>query len=176
MGSNSVDVEKYGKWHSSPPLKCDCENSKNNKICFCYESKINVTKVEWKAVPMSKTSTRVGLGIARGFIDGISLGTAEAFFRAQRFSHDIIEVTTSIGPDYVLEYLGSSSSSSSSSSNGNYLHAGYYGKWSPIDGTYTYSPSNMKLSDLRSLMNKNPGYGNCKDHANVWWKKIKQKY
>ena len=176
MGSNSVDVEKYGEWHDSTPLKCECENSKKNKLCFCYESKINVTKLEWYAVPMSKTSTRVGLGIGRGIIDAATLGIGEAFFRGQRFSHDIIKVTTSTGPNYVLEYLGSSSSSSSSSSDGNYLHAGYYGRWSPIDGSYTYSPSNMKLSDLRSLMNNNPGYGNCKDHAKVWWKKIKKKY
>ena len=146
------------------------------KLCFCYESKINVTKVKWMAVPMSKTSTRVRLGIVRGVVDGVTFGGAEAFLRGQRFSHDIIKVTTSTGPNYVLEYLGSSSSSSSSSSDGNCLHAGYYGKWSPIDGSYTYSPSNMKLSDLRSLMNNNPRYGNCKDHANVWWKKIKQKY
>ena len=125
---------------------------------------------------MSKTSTRVWLGIARGFVDAATLGGAEAGFRGQRFSHDIIKVTTSTGPNYVLEYLGSSSSSSSSSKDGNTLHAGYYGKWSPIDGIYAHSPNNMTLSDLRSIMDNNPGYGNCKDHAKVWWKKIKEKY
>ena len=161
MGSNSVDVEKYGEWNESKP--CDKE-----------ESEIQVTKVEWMAVPMSKTSIRVGLGIIRGVVDGATLGLAEAGFRGQRFSHDIIKVYTSTGPDYVLEYLGSSSSSSSSSSDGNYLHAGYYGKWSPIDGTCEHRPKNMMLSDLRIIMDDNPGYGNCKDHAKIWWRKIKE--
>ena len=161
MGSNSVDVEKYGEWHKIKP--CDKE-----------ECEIQVTKVEWMAVPMSKTSTRVGLGIIRGVVDGVTAGLAEAGFRGQRFSHDIIKVYTSYGPDYVLEYLGSSSSSSSSSSDGNYLHAGYYGKWSPIDGTCEHRPKDMMLSDLRMIMENNPGYGNCKDHAKIWWRKIKE--
>ena len=178
MGSNSVDVEKYGEWHDSLPLQCTCENSKKDPkvFCRCYESKIKVNKVEWYAVPMSKVSTRVILGILRGVLDGVTLGGAEGGFRGQRFSHDIIKVHTSTGPDYVLEYLGSSSSSSSSSSDGNCLQPGYYSKWSPIDGCYEHKPSNMMLSDLRSIMNDNPGYGNCKDHAKVWWAKIKEKY
>ena len=39
MGSNSVDVEKYGEWHDQEPNKCNCENSKKTpKIpCRCYE-------------------------------------------------------------------------------------------------------------------------------------------
>ena len=176
MGSDSVDVEKYAEWHDSTPLECTCENSKKNPpvFCLCYESTIKVTQLEWKAVPMSKTSTRVLLGIARGVVDTVTLGGAEAGFRGQRFSHDIIKVHTQTGPNYVLEYLGSSSSCSSSSSDGNCLRPGYYSKWSPIDGVYSHSPSNMTLSQLRNIMKNNPGYGNCKDHAKVWWKKIKK--
>ena len=82
---------------------------KNKKI-YRKESEIKVVKLEWKAVPMSKTSTRVGLGIGRGVLDVITLGIAEAGFRAQRWSHDIIKVYTECekcGAEtpYVLEYL-----------------------------------------------------------------------
>ena len=34
----------------------------------------------------------------------------------------------------------------------------------------------MKLSDLRKNVDNNLGYGNCKDHAKLWWKKINKKY
>ena len=139
---------------------------------------------------MSKTSTRVGLGIGRGILDTVSLGIAEAFFRGQRFSHDIILAYTKCekcGDScyYTLEFLGSSSlsgcsgsssSSSRSSSSDNVLSAGIYLKYSPIDGCYTFKPNNMKLCNLRSIMENNPGWGNCKDHAKLWWRKIKNDY
>ena len=122
MGSNSVDVEKYGHWSASKPLK-DVD-----------ESKIKITKLRWKSVNMSKDNTRIGLHIARGFVDFFTLGLAEAGFRGQTFTHDLIEVITEIGPDYTLEYLGSSSSSSSSSKDGNCLSCGKYTTYIPFVG------------------------------------------
>ena len=53
MGLNVVGVVKYGECHYSKPFEKD-------------ESEIKVTEVEWKAVPISKTSKRVRLDIVRG--------------------------------------------------------------------------------------------------------------
>ena len=164
MGSNSVDVEKYGHWSKSEPLK-DVD-----------ESQIKITKLIWKSVNMVKDSTRIGIHIGRGILDAITLGVVEAGFRGQTFTHDLIEAITNKGPDYTLEYLGSSSSSSSSSEDGNCLRCGKYETYIPFVGVYEFEPKNMYLSDLRKIKNDNPGYGNCKDHAKVWWKKIKEKY
>ena len=44
---------KYGECHYSKPFEKD-------------ESEIKVTEVEWKAVPISKTSKRFRLDIVRG--------------------------------------------------------------------------------------------------------------
>ena len=92
---------------------------------------------------MSKSITRIGLGSGRGTIDAVILGIAEAGFRFQRFSHDIIHFHTKCEKCgnscsyYTLEYLGSSSSSLSASSDGNCLRSGVYPSNSPIDGVYT---------------------------------------
>ena len=103
---------------------------------------------------MTSTGKRVGLNVLRSCTFGLS----EIGLKGKRISH-------SIGPDYVLEWLGE-----------NMLRAGSYCCESPIDGSKTYSPSNMTLSDLRQLMNYYPGSGDCKDHVNFWWEKIKQRY
>ena len=52
---------KYGECHYSKPFEKD-------------ESEIKVTEVEWKTVPISKTSTRVRLGIVRGALYVLTLG------------------------------------------------------------------------------------------------------
>jgi hypothetical protein len=61
MGLNVVGVVKYGECHYSKPFEKD-------------ESEIKVTEVEWKTVPISKTSTRVRLGIVRGALYVLTLG------------------------------------------------------------------------------------------------------
>ena len=151
MGSNSssssFDPEQYGKWSSS---SSDYD-----------EKDIKINSLTLKAVPMTTTGKRVGLNIARV----VSLGFAEIGCEGKRISHNIIEVHTNKGPDYVLEWLGE-----------NKLRPGYYAKYSPIDGSREYRPSNMTVSDLRKIMEDYPGEGDCKDHSYLWWKKIKQKY
>ena len=42
--------------------------------------------------PLVSTEKRVGMSIGRGFLDTITLGLAEIWFRAQRISHDVIYV------------------------------------------------------------------------------------
>ena len=145
--SNSFDPEKYGEWTS-------CSSSYDEK-----DVKINY--LELKAVPMITTGKRVGITIARV----CTFGLAEIGCKGKRTSHNIIKVHTNKGPDYVLEWL-----------SGNMLRPGYYQCYSPIDGTRTYYPSNMTVSDLRQIMNDYPGDGDCKDHSYFWWKKINQRY
>ena len=110
---------------------------------------------------MTSTGKRVGLNIARV----ASLSFAEIGCKGKRISHNIIEVHTNKGPDYVLEWLGS-----------NKLRPGSYGKYSPIDKSREYRPSNMTVSDLRKIMEDYPGKGDCKDHSYLWWEKIQQRY
>jgi hypothetical protein len=145
--SSLFDPEKYGGWSSS--------SSSYN------ENDVKINSLVLKAVPMTSTGKRVGLNIARV----CSFGLSEIKCKGKRISHNIIEVHTNKGPDYVLEWL-----------NGNKLRPGSYGMYSPIDGSRPYEPSNMTLADLRKIMEDNPGYGDCKDHSYLWWEKIKQNY
>ena len=118
---------------------------------------------------MSSTGERVGLGIGRGILDVFTLGMAEIGFRGQRYTHDVIEAKISCKTHgtqyYTLELVGYKA-----------LCQGYYGCYSPIDGVGEYTPRKyMTLDDLRYIKD-NYGSGNCKDHANTWWNKIKDWY
>ena len=149
MGSNSssFDPEKYAEWSSS--------------TSSYSEDEIKITRLILKAVPMTSTGKRVGLNILRIG----TLGFAEIGLKGKRISHNVIEVITDKGPNYTLEWLDEI-----------YLRCGTYGRVSPIDGERTYYPSNMTVSDLRSIVNNYPGSGDCKDHSYYWWEKIKQRY
>ena len=149
MGSDSstFNPEKYAEW--------------SNSTSSFSEDQIKITRLILKAVPMTSTGNRVGLNIARV----ATLGIAEIGLKGKRISHNIIEVIIDKGPNYTLEWY-----------NGIYLRCGSYGRESPIDGQRTYYPSNMTVSDLRSIMNNYPGLGDCKDRSYYWWEKIKQKY
>ena len=149
--SSSFDPEKYGEWKEY-----------KGKIDY-IESDIKVNDLYWRDVPMITKGKEIGLNVARGF----SLGFSEIGCEGKDISHDIIVVITNKGPNYVLEWL-----------DRNMLRPGYYDKYyrKKYKKKYNYSPNNMKLSDLRSIMNSNPGEGDCKDHARLWWKIIKEKY
>ena len=97
----------------------------------------------------------------------LTLGVAEIWCEGKDLSHDIIVVETDKGSPYVLEWSGE-----------NKLRPGYYNKYNRknYDEKYDYTPTNMKLSDLRNIMYNNPGKGDCKDHVRYWWKIIKKKY
>ena len=149
--SNSFDPEYYGKWNE--------KKAESN----CSESDIIVKKLLWRDVPMTTKGKEIGLSFARAGTFGFS----EIKCKGKRISHDIIVVVTDKGPNYVLEWL-----------NKNKLRPGFYDKYykKEYDQKYDYTPTNMKLSNLRKIMDDNPGEGDCKDHAKLWWEKIKKKY
>ena len=151
--SSSFDPEKYGEWTKREPSK------------DYTESDIKVTKLKWRDVKMTSKLNEALIDAARAG----SLGFGEIKAKGKRISHDIIVVITDKGPNYVLEWNDS-----------NMLRAGYYNKYYQNKYNaekYDYTPKKeMKLSDLRNLMNENEGDGDCKDHARLWWKKIKEKY
>ena len=149
--SNSFDPEKYGEFQS-----LEDENKYN-------ESDIIVTQLYWRDVPMTNKNKENWLNFARaatGYLSEMKLGGKD-------ISHDIIVVITNKGPNFVLEWLGDIM-----------LRPGYYGKYchKRYFKARDYTPKNMTLSDLRKIMNDNPGEGDCKDHAKLWWRKIKEKY
>ena len=128
------------------------------------ESDIKVINLYWRDVPLAS----IGGEIATIGFRTLTLGLSEIIFKGKDLSHDIIVVETDKGSNYVLEWL-----------LGNKLRPGYYSIFNrnSYNKKYDYTPKkNMKLSDLRKIMNKYPGYGDCKDHVRFWWEKIKENY
>ena len=151
MGSLTPSAEYFGKW---------VEGEKKYN-----ESDIKVKKLKWRDVPIASK----GGEIATTGLRIISLGLLEILGEGKDLSHDMIVVETDKGFNYVLEWLGGN----------NKLRPGYYTIFNrnSYDKKYDYTPKkNMKLSDLRKIMNKYPGYGDCKDHVRFWWEKIKENY
>ena len=150
MGSTSPSAEYYGEWGEG-----------ENKY---KESDIKVINLYWRDVPLASK----GGEIATIGLRTITLGLAEIWCKGKDLSHDIIVVETDKGFNYVLEWL-----------RGNKLRPGYYNIFNrnSYDKKYNYTPKkNMKLSDLRKIMNEYPGKGDCKDHVRFWWEKIKENY
>ena len=143
------------------PLKI-MENGQKGKI-NTQNQIIKVEKLYWRDVPMASKGEEITTIILRT----LTLGVAEIWCEGKDLSHDIIVVETDKGSPYVLEWSGE-----------NKLRPGYYNKYNRknYDEKYDYTPTNMKLSDLRNIMYNNPGKGDCKDHVRYWWKIIKKKY
>ena len=161
MGSNSSSSSSSSSKGNNLDYYGDWKSSKNE--CSCSYSDKKVTKLGWYAAMMSSTGTRVGLGIGRGVLDVVTLGMAEIGFKGKTFTHDSIDVHVNCKNHgfqrYTLEWTGSS-----------HLYPGYYASYEYEKGIHY--PSNMTLSNLEWIKN-NYGSGDCKDHAAIWWEKIK---
>ncbi len=148
--SSKKSAEIYGDW---------VDGEKKYK-----ESDIKVKYLKWRDVPLTNKAKEIG----SIFLRTLTLGIAEIWCEGKDLSHDFIVVGTDKGFNYVLEWLG-----------GNKLRPGYYNilNRNHYDKKYDYTPKkNMRLSDLRNIMNNNPGEGDCKDHVRLWWKIIQDKY
>ena len=157
MGSKSSSSSNsglnQGKFQYYYNCKCSGDDLAKNPV----------RKIKWHSVHIMSTGSRVGANIGRGFLDVFTLGLAEIGFQGKQLSHDVILAELYCNKCSTTFYY-----TLEKTDDGTQMREGKY--TNVFDNAYTYYPSNMNFSNLKSIYNF---YSESGDNYSLVWKNCK---